>query len=268
MADFYKCPNLGTCGKADRGEMIAISAGSPTRCPECESNLVAQTGNVGSSKKGLALGALLLLLLAGIIWATLSLLTPDGDKTASPVGSGSAPVGSVTPVPSGPSPPVPSPTPPETPTGPSFESQQMVNQGLVFLAIAKQGGKSRPENMRNAVVKFDQAIASEGQRNYCYAVAYMNRGVAQMLIGKPNKAAEDLGTAIKCDPKNPTIHYNFAAFYSLQNQLDLAIEQLDAALESGFNDCDALRTDSDLAKLRRLADFRTVLEKHKMFCLK
>jgi hypothetical protein len=50
MADFYKCPNLGTCGKADRGEMIAIPPGAPTRCPECNSNLVAQSGNAGSSK--------------------------------------------------------------------------------------------------------------------------------------------------------------------------------------------------------------------------
>ena len=90
---------------------------------------------------------------------------------------------------------------------------------------------------------------------------------------KYNKAEEDLKKAAGLKPKDPIIHYNLAALYSLQNKLDLALDELDEALENGFSNYDALKStgensDPDLKNLRKNPEYRKVLEKHKVFILK
>ena len=90
---------------------------------------------------------------------------------------------------------------------------------------------------------------------------------------KFNKALEDLKKGAELKPKDPIIHYNLAALYSLQNQLDLALDELDEALENGFNNYDALKptgakSDPDPKNLRHDPEFKKVLEKHKVFILK
>ena len=87
---------------------------------------------------------------------------------------------------------------------------------------------------------------------------------------KYNKAEVDLKKAAELKPKDPIIHYNLAALYSLQNKLDLALDELDKALENGFDNYDALKSSGDhvLKNLRKDPEFRKVLEKHKVFILK
>ena len=89
MATFYKCPNIGNCGKADSGETLTVLAGAAANCPECHSNLVAQTGNE-RSWKGLVLGAALLAFLAGIVWAALSFLSSEPERASGPENPGDA----------------------------------------------------------------------------------------------------------------------------------------------------------------------------------
>ncbi len=78
MATLYKCPNIGNCDKADRGETISIATGAPAKCPECGANLILAKGaNVGGGAggNGLAfavLGGLLLLLIAGGVYWFIS----------------------------------------------------------------------------------------------------------------------------------------------------------------------------------------------------
>jgi Tfp pilus assembly protein PilF len=112
-----------------------------------------------------------------------------------------------------------------------------------------------------AISEFSVAIKKDPN----YAVAYANRAIAYMQTGKLNKAQADLSEAVRLAPKDPFAHYNLAALYSRQNQMDLALDELDSALAADFNDYDALRTDPDLANLRAQPEFRQVLEKHKIF---
>ena len=44
MATLYKCPNIGNCDKADKGEIISIPTGVSTQCPECKANLILAKG--------------------------------------------------------------------------------------------------------------------------------------------------------------------------------------------------------------------------------
>jgi len=69
MATFYKCPNLGNCDKADKGELIRLPVDSPATCPECNSTLIAAAGRGGGTgiPPWLPIAAIgLLLLLIGV----------------------------------------------------------------------------------------------------------------------------------------------------------------------------------------------------------
>lgn len=74
MATLYKCPNLGNCDKADKGESIPIPTGVPTQCPDCGSNLIPAQVTGPSNGKTTQLAIIAgILLLAGIIgWYFLS----------------------------------------------------------------------------------------------------------------------------------------------------------------------------------------------------
>jgi len=82
---------------------------------------------------------------------------------------------------------------------------------------------------------------------------------------KFNKAEEDLRKARELNPASPSVRYNTASLYSLEGKVDLALDEIDAALARGFTDYDALRRDTDLDNVRRHPEFRKVLEKHKVF---
>jgi tetratricopeptide (TPR) repeat protein len=117
------------------------------------------------------------------------------------------------------------------------------------------------EDYGNAIMEFTAAIDKFPN----YAIAYSNRAVAYMQQKKFNLAADDLKKASELSPTDPNIYYNLAALYSLEKKLDLSLRALDKALELGFNNYDSLRRDPDLKNLRKDAEYRHVLEKHKVF---
>ena len=151
-------------------------------------------------------------------------------------------------------------------TGPSLEVKSHIKQGLVYVGDAKNArtGAIFEENIDNAIKEFSLAI----QKDPNYADAYSNRAVAYMQQKKFNKAQEDLKTAKELAPDNPSVRYNYACLYSLKGDVDLALDEIDAALTQGFNDYDALRRDSDLNNVRKHPEFRKILEKHKVFIMK
>jgi tetratricopeptide (TPR) repeat protein len=134
------------------------------------------------------------------------------------------------------------------------EAKLNMQQGMNYL---------RSRDYDNAIKEFTVAI----QKFPAYDVAYSNRAVAYMQQKKFNKAMDDLKKAEEINPKNPTVYYNFVALYSLQGQLDRALDSLDRALELGFNNYDALRTDTDLNNVRKHPEFKKILEKHKVFIM-
>jgi tetratricopeptide (TPR) repeat protein len=153
------------------------------------------------------------------------------------------------------------PPPSLPPLDPSLEAKQHVQQGMTYVSLAKQNPGKANENYDNAVLEFSRAI----EQSPCYAAAYANRAVAYLQQKKFNKSLDDLNKAADCDPQDKITYYNLASLYSLQNQRDRAMDALDRALELGFNDYDALRSDQDLKNIRQDREFRKILEKHKIF---
>jgi tetratricopeptide (TPR) repeat protein len=148
----------------------------------------------------------------------------------------------------------------------SEEVKEHIKHGLAYVSNAKNARSKEifEENLENAIREFSLAI----EKNPNYAEAYSNRAVAYMLQKKFNKAEEDLLKAKQLNPDSPTIRYNLVCLYSLTGKLDLALDELDTALEKGFNDYEALRKDPDLNNLRKHPEFRKILEKHKVFIMK
>ena len=91
MATFYKCPNIGNCDKADKGETISIPTGAPTLCPECQANLIPARNGGGSgtgTNFALLVGIFFVLLLAGAaawyFYQVNSSTTEKKDASSSP----------------------------------------------------------------------------------------------------------------------------------------------------------------------------------------
>lgn len=271
-----RCTNRVNCDLAISNELIEIPQDG--KCPECRKPLLAEGANSNSAtdearRKRVRLmaigGGIAGLSLAGLlVWALTGTNTPEpksADMDLASMEASNAIQVSEPPVIAAP-PVVPAVEP--ISTAPSLETQQHVKQGMMFVSLSKQSPKTRRENIKNALVEFDTAVKQEEAQGRCFASAYMNRGIAYWQDKKLNLAEKDLIKASECDAKDPVIFYNLASYYSAINKTDLALEPLDKALSLGFNDCDVLRKDGDLKNLRKQDDFRRILEKHQLFCVR
>lgn len=116
------------------------------------------------------------------------------------------------------------------------------------------------QDFPNAVNEFQAEIAVRPS-----STAYANLGAAYMRLGKNNLALDALKEGERLDPGDSTLSYNMTSLYSLMDQGDLALIYLDKTLSNGFENYDAIRFDPDLANLRGEPEFRTTLEKYKIF---
>jgi len=135
------------------------------------------------------------------------------------------------------------------------------DRAMTFIAQARQNATQAAANYKSAIDELSEAVKLSPE----YVDALYNRAVAYMQVKKYNLARDDLLAALKLAPDNPLVHYNLMAWYSLQNQIDLALKELDKTLELGFKEFDALRKDADLKNLRKDGEFRKICEKHKVF---
>lgn len=94
---------------------------------------------------------------------------------------------------------------------------------------------------------------------------YNNMAAVYIRQNKFDKARDELNTALQINPHDPVTYYNFASLYALQKQSGPALASLDKALELGFNDYDFLRSDPDLDNIRKLPEFRKLMDKHNVF---
>ena len=156
--------------------------------------------------------------------------------------------------------------PPTEKHEPSLEVRAHTTQAFSYISMAKNARDAviREENIDNALREFSMAI----QKDPLYAEAYSNRAATYMQLKKFNKAEEDLHRAKELSPDSPSVRYNYASLHSLKGNVDLALDEIDAALSKGFSDYDALRLDPDLNNVRKHPEFRKILEKHKVFIVK
>lgn len=92
----------------------------------------------------------------------------------------------------------------------------------------------------------------------------MNRlGVAYIYLEKYDEGISIFEMALEKDAlyKN-TYEYNLACIYSLQKKLDSALQYFDRCIVSGYRDIGHMSEDTDLDNIRKLPQFRAIIEKH------
>jgi tetratricopeptide (TPR) repeat protein len=61
------------------------------------------------------------------------------------------------------------------------------------------------------------------------------------------------------DPNNPVVHYNLACSYSLLNQVDSSLAELEIAINLGYSDAKHMSRDSDLENVKASPRFMSLL---------
>jgi tetratricopeptide (TPR) repeat protein len=66
---------------------------------------------------------------------------------------------------------------------------------------------------------------------------------------------------VKMRPDDALVHYNLACSYSLLNRIGEALDELEKAVDLGYNDYIHLRSDSDLDKIRGEQRFKALVKR-------
>ncbi|MEW6078618.1 MAG: tetratricopeptide repeat protein [Thermodesulfobacteriota bacterium] len=118
------------------------------------------------------------------------------------------------------------------------------------------------------------ALISEKKRQWNEAAYYYRRALsvapeapdllnqlAVVLAGSQayGEAAGVLEKLEKLLPGSATVSFNLACLYARQNQTDNALGQLEKAMEKGYHDIEALRTDPDLESIRDTPRFQQMM---------
>ena len=132
------------------------------------------------------------------------------------------------------------------------EVRQLLQQGIQY---------TKTRDYDKAIKEFSALIEKYPNDS----TAYNDRAAVYVRQNKFDKAKDDLNKALQINRNDPVTYYNFASLYALQKQSAPALASLDQALKMGFNDYDFLRSDPDLNNIRKLPEFRKVLESHNVF---
>jgi tetratricopeptide (TPR) repeat protein len=89
---------------------------------------------------------------------------------------------------------------------------------------------------------------------------YVYRGLANYNLGKYDQAIEDYNAAIKLDPKQAEAYYNLARIYSLKDNHEKALHDLDAAIEINQGYKNMARKENDFDRIRELPLFIKMID--------
>ena len=92
------------------------------------------------------------------------------------------------------------------------------------------------------------------------AFAWNRLGTSQVQQKKYGDAATSLERAIGLGGSGPVDYYNLACAYALGGDADKALDNVERAIGAGFRRRQQFETDADLASLRELPRFRSLME--------
>ncbi|TDV37349.1 tetratricopeptide repeat protein [Paraburkholderia caballeronis] len=251
----YKCPALGDCERANKGEIFERTPGEELRCPTCGTTLeaVARPGtkkNPGDDGgKGIgtpviaAIAAAVVIVVGGGAYFYLhahrsaTVVPPVASESAPAPVSASAPV-----VVAAASAPATAPA-----AGLAPDDAEIARQSQAAAGQLASGSAS------DALADSKGAAAKE----------MIKVAVADMKQGKLDEAEHALNDALAQDPKQSLAYYNLGVLRLRQGNTDEALKQFEASFLNGFNYFDAMDKDPDLNGIRNDPRFTALVKKYR-----
>lgn len=84
---------------------------------------------------------------------------------------------------------------------------------------------------------------------------YINLSTTYLHSKNYEQAFKTLEILNEKNPSHPQMHYNYACYYALTNQMRASLESLRKAVELGFKNLKQIETDPDLENLRRTSEY-------------
>ncbi|MFN5971892.1 MAG: tetratricopeptide repeat protein [Microcystis sp.] len=111
--------------------------------------------------------------------------------------------------------------------------------------------------LEEAIASYDRALEIKPD----LPQAWNNRGNALFNLGRFEQAIASFDQAIKINPNDANPYYNKACCYGLQNNVELAIENLQRAINLDVEYQDMAKTDKDFEQIRRDERFQSFLNR-------
>ncbi len=109
--------------------------------------------------------------------------------------------------------------------------------------------------------KYEEAILSYDTIKFDYYEAWINRGITLSNLGRYEEAISSYDKAIEVKSSAPNAYYNKACAYSLQNNLEPALENLQKAIQLNPEKYrDMAKTDSDFDNIRHDPRFQALIQ--------
>ena len=108
----------------------------------------------------------------------------------------------------------------------------------------------------DAIASYDNALEFKPDDHQ----AWYNRGVALGNIGRFDDAIASYDKALEIKPDDPSVYYNKACAYALQNKIQLAIENLQQAINLDVKYKDMAKTNTDFDSIRDNEQFQELLQ--------
>lgn len=146
--------------------------------------------------------------------------------------------------------------------------QDSTAENYFKLALERSPTWSIPQANRSYIV-FKQGDLDEAEELCRIAVSMSSWSpqpysiLGEIYIEKQDYpvAADMFRRALQIDPEYPDAHFNLARMYALQKNTDRALQALEQALKSGFDEKERLLDDPALASIRNTARFKELKEK-------
>jgi hypothetical protein len=124
-------------------------------------------------------------------------------------------------------------------------------------AIARKLSKLEQRNL-DIEIQFMEGLV---RRDPEYVAALRILGDDYTRRGRVQEGLQVDLQLVRLCPQDAGVHYNLACSYSLAGQCDLAVDELDHAIDLGYRDFRWLSRDPDLRNLRRHPSFKSIRQK-------
>ncbi len=239
----YKCPTLGDCDHANRGEIFERAPGEDIKCPGCGTllnpiNTPDDARSANNKIPQIIAGVTILAALAGGGYYFTSQPTPLPTPVAEQIQVSAAPT-IAAPVAAQPAPA----------SAPGILPSETETKAL------RQEGQNRLTD--------GDAASAELASSKAAANEMLKLAIAKMTQGKLDEAEKDLLESRARNPKQPLVAYNLAVLRLKQGRREDALKEFEASFIAGFSYFDKMDQDPDLDSLRKDSRFTELVASYR-----